>query len=142
MEIPRYTLAPFVCALSGCDFLTPFSSKIKPICKFCTKSPASWGHLLFNCPSTARTGLSKFEAFRASLSADTDVSDQLRPKLSKAKRIMASLWNQKDYVSLTDFCFGVSLHKYKLFYKTIVHRLVSTIAPIMHSIEQQWDSLL
>ena len=34
----------------GCDFLTPFSHKKKPICKFCGHECATWPHLLLSCP--------------------------------------------------------------------------------------------
>jgi hypothetical protein len=36
--------------LSGCDFVTPFSHKNKPICRMCRSARASWCHLLLECP--------------------------------------------------------------------------------------------
>ena len=77
---------------------------------------------------------------KRSLRWDDEVSETVRPKFSKAKRVMASLWNRKELDELTNFCFAVNLHKYSLQYKMIIHQIVSAICPILHSIEQQWDS--
>ena len=135
--MPRYVLPVYACALSGCDFLTPHNFRNKPTCKFCDAAGIDWDHLLFACEGLSESGYTTFGKFMKCLSWNE--STPLRPKLKKAKRILASLWNRKDWGTLTSLCFAINLKPLNLAYAPIISRLVGTMAQILHTIKHEWE---
>jgi len=130
----------FLQTLCGCDCLTPFNHSNKPKCKFCGKENIDWPHLLFECEK--RNGFKTVSKFLKKCREIGPTSDpESQDRFLKLSRELSKLWDSKDFTKLFYLMMAVNLHEFDLEYFPIIELLVSTITPILYSVQSDWTML-
>ena len=138
--IPRFMNDSFLQTLCGCDFLTPFDHSVKPKCKFCGTENVDWSHILFVC-TKRDNGFKIVQTFLTK--CDTLLSSKVDPETKERIRTLSdelrNLWKSKDFSKLFYLMMAVNLHEFNLEYIPLVNLLVSTMAPIIYSVQRDWE---